>query len=128
MERAVPSTIFMAASTSLALRSGSFWVAISRTWSLVIFATLVVSGFAEPLLIPAAFLISSAAGGTSNREAHIAFAAADRVAVQAFFDAATGAAAEVLHEPREWPEYHSGYYAAFVRDPDGNNVEAVVHS
>jgi hypothetical protein len=26
-----------------------------------------------------------------------------------------------------WPEYHPDYYAAFVRDPDGNNVEAVCH-
>ena len=33
----------------------------------------------------------------------------------------------VLHEPRVWPEYHPGYYGAFVRDPDGNNVEAVCH-
>lgn len=41
-----------------------------------------------------------------------------------YFAAATGAGAIVLHAPREWPEYHPGYYAAFVRDPDGNNVEA----
>jgi fructose-1,6-bisphosphatase-3 len=34
---------------------------------------------------------------------------------------------EVLHEPRLWPEYHPGYFGAFVRDPDGNNVEAVFH-
>jgi hypothetical protein len=33
----------------------------------------------------------------------------------------------VLHEPREWPEYHPNYFGAFVRDPDGNNVEAVCH-
>ena len=32
-----------------------------------------------------------------------------------------------LHEPRVWPEYHPTYYGAFVRDPDGNNVEAVCH-
>jgi hypothetical protein len=32
-----------------------------------------------------------------------------------------------MFEPREWPEYHPGYYGAFVRDPDGNNVEAVCH-
>jgi catechol 2,3-dioxygenase-like lactoylglutathione lyase family enzyme len=36
--------------------------------------------------------------------------------------------AEVLHEPRIWPEYHETYYGAFVRDPDGNNVEAVCHA
>jgi catechol 2,3-dioxygenase-like lactoylglutathione lyase family enzyme len=62
-----------------------------------------------------------------NRELHVAFAAPDRATVRAFFDAAVGAGAEVLHEPREWPEYHPGYYGAFVRDPDGNNVEAVCH-
>ncbi len=37
------------------------------------------------------------------------------------------AGVEVLHEPREWPEYHPGYYAVFLRDPDGHNVEAVHH-
>ena len=63
-----------------------------------------------------------------NREVHIAFAAADAAAVRAFFEAATGLGAEVLHEPRLWPEYHEGYYAGFVRDPDGNNVEAVCHT
>jgi hypothetical protein len=31
----------------------------------------------------------------------------------------------VLHEPRLWPEYDESYSGAFVRDPDGNNVEAV---
>ena len=36
--------------------------------------------------------------------------------------------ARVLHEARVWPEYHAGYYGAFVRDPDGNNVEAVHHT
>ena len=62
-----------------------------------------------------------------NRELHVAFAAPDRATVRAFFDAAVSAGAPVLHEPREWPEYHPGYYGAFVRDPDGNNVEAVCH-
>ena len=48
--------------------------------------------------------------------------------MRAFFEAAVAAGAEVLHEPRLWPEYHPNYYGAFVRDPDGNNVEAVCHS
>ncbi len=64
---------------------------------------------------------------TGWREDHIAFAAVDRAAVSAFFDAAVSVGAEVLHQPKEWPEYHPGYYATFVRDPDGNNVEAVCH-
>jgi catechol 2,3-dioxygenase-like lactoylglutathione lyase family enzyme len=65
--------------------------------------------------------------GEGFRESHIAFDAADRAAVRAFFDAAVAAGAEVLHEPRLWPEYHPNYYGAFVRDPDGNNVEVVCH-
>lgn len=65
--------------------------------------------------------------GEGFRETHIAFRAPDRAAVQAFFDAAVATGAEVLHEPRRWPEYHPDYYGAFVRDPDGNNVEAVCH-
>ncbi len=74
------------------------------------------------------FWIGPQATGEGFREAHIAFAAPDRAAVRAFFEAAVAASAEVLHEPRAWPEYHPGYYAAFVRDPDGNNVEAVCHA
>jgi catechol 2,3-dioxygenase-like lactoylglutathione lyase family enzyme len=66
--------------------------------------------------------------GTGFRESHIAFTAASREAVRAFFGAAVAAGAEVLHEPRVWPEYHPAYYGAFVRDPDGNNVEAVCHA
>jgi catechol 2,3-dioxygenase-like lactoylglutathione lyase family enzyme len=73
------------------------------------------------------FWISVRATGETNRESHIAFVAADRAAVRGFFDAAVAVGAEVLHEPRVWPEYHPDYYGAFVRDPDGNNVEAVCH-
>lgn len=64
---------------------------------------------------------------TGWREDHLAFGADSRAAVDAFFEAAVEHGATVLHEPREWPEYHPGYYGAFVRDPDGNNVEAVCH-
>lgn len=61
------------------------------------------------------------------REDHIAFAAGTRDEVDAVHAAAVASGAEVLHAPREWPEYHDGYYAVFLRDPDGHNVEAVVH-
>ena len=73
------------------------------------------------------FWLGPLATGEPNREIHVAFAANDRAAVRSFFEAAVGAGAEVLHEPRLWPEYHPGYYGAFVRYPDGNNVEAVCH-
>lgn len=73
------------------------------------------------------FWISPSETDGPARESHIAFTAADRAAVDAFFAAAVEAGAKVLHEPKEWPEYHEHYYGAFVRDPDGNNVEAVSH-
>ncbi|QBI21890.1 VOC family protein [Egibacter rhizosphaerae] len=74
-----------------------------------------------------AFWLGPLVSGEPNREVHIAFAAPDRDAVRAFFDAAIALGAPMLHEPREWPEYHDQYFGAFVRDPDGNNVEAVCH-
>ena len=73
------------------------------------------------------FWIGSQATGNGFRESHLSFTAPDRAAVWGFFEAASRLGAEVLHEPREWPEYHDGYYAAFVRDPEGNNIEAVCH-
>jgi len=73
------------------------------------------------------FWISEGGGMGPNRENHLAFEAADEDAVRAFHAAAVGLGAESLHEPRLWPEYHPGYFGAFVRDPDGNNVEAVWH-
>jgi catechol 2,3-dioxygenase-like lactoylglutathione lyase family enzyme len=69
----------------------------------------------------------SPAPGPETRELHLAFQAPDRAAVDAVHEAAVAAGAEVLHAPREWPEYHPGYYGVFLRDPDGHNVEAVHH-
>ena len=73
------------------------------------------------------FWIGVFESGEGFRESHVAFTALDRDSVRRFFDAAVGAGAEVLHEPRVFPEYHDAYFGAFVRDPDGNNVEAVCH-
>jgi len=58
---------------------------------------------------------------------HIAFAAPDRETVDAFHAAAVEAGGGDNGGPGLRPRYHSGYYAAFVLDPDGNNVEAVFH-
>ena len=65
--------------------------------------------------------------GNETRELHVAFRAPGRAEVDAVHEAAVAAGVEVLHAPREWPEYHPGYYAVFLRDPDGHNVEAVHH-
>jgi len=74
------------------------------------------------------FWIGAHSTGEGFRESHIAFSASSRAQVDAFFAAAVESGAPVLHEPRVWPEYHPNYYGAFVRDPDGNNVEAVCHA
>jgi catechol 2,3-dioxygenase-like lactoylglutathione lyase family enzyme len=84
-----------------------------------------VVGLAGPDGIPSFWL--SPAGGAEARELHVAFRAADRQAVDAVYAAALTAGAQVLHAPREWPEYHPGYYGVFLRDLDGHNVEAVHH-
>jgi catechol 2,3-dioxygenase-like lactoylglutathione lyase family enzyme len=62
--------------------------------------------------------------GGPHDDVHIAFRAVTREAVDAFVDVARARGAAVLHEPQEW-WYAEGYYGGFVRDPDGNNVEAV---
>ena len=58
---------------------------------------------------------------------HVAFAAADRATVDKFHRAAVEAGGRDNGAPGLRPQYHAGYYAAFVIDPDGNNVEAVFH-
>ncbi|HEX2292332.1 MAG TPA: VOC family protein [Gaiellaceae bacterium] len=57
---------------------------------------------------------------------HIAFQARDRGDVHRFYDAALAAGGRDNGAPGE-RGYHPGYYAAYVLDPDGNNVEAVFH-
>lgn len=59
---------------------------------------------------------------------HIAFSAGSRRAVDAFFEAALAAGGRDNGAPGLRPHYHAGYYAAFVLDPDGYNIEAVCHA
>ena len=65
--------------------------------------------------------------GDPTQRVHLAFAAADRPTVAAFHRLGTSAGFVSLGEPGERPNYHPGYYGAYLRDPDGNNVEAVFH-
>lgn len=69
---------------------------------------------------------SAAAQGTLTGRHHLAFQAQDRAMVEAFHKAALGAGGSDNGAPGERP-YHPGYYACFVIDPDGNNIEAVFH-
>lgn len=67
-------------------------------------------------------------GGPPTRKLHIAFRAPDRATVDAFYAAAMAAGGRDNGPPGLRPRYHPNYYAGFVLDPDGNNVEAVCHT
>ena len=69
---------------------------------------------------------SDAAEGRLTGRCHLAFQATNRDAVDAFHRAALDAGGRDHGAPGE-RDYHPGYYAAFVLDPDGNNIEAVYH-
>lgn len=69
---------------------------------------------------------SQAALGQLTGRHHLAFQAPDRAAVDAFHQAGLDAGGTDNGAPGERP-YHPGYYAAFLLDPDGNNIEAVFH-
>jgi catechol 2,3-dioxygenase-like lactoylglutathione lyase family enzyme len=58
---------------------------------------------------------------------HIAFKAEERSLVDAFHAAGLKSGGSDNGEPGPRPQYHENYYAAFVLDPDGNNIEAVCH-
>jgi catechol 2,3-dioxygenase-like lactoylglutathione lyase family enzyme len=70
----------------------------------------------------------SVVAGPPTEHVHLAFAARDDETVRAFHRAATEAGYRDNGAPGERPVYHAGYYAAFVLDPDGNNVELVNHN
>jgi catechol 2,3-dioxygenase-like lactoylglutathione lyase family enzyme len=69
---------------------------------------------------------SQAAQGVLTGRHHLAFQARDRAMVDAFHEAALAHGGSDNGAPGE-RAYHPGYYAAFVLDPDGNNIEAVYH-
>ena len=69
---------------------------------------------------------SPAATGRLTGRHHLAFQARDRAMVEAWHAAGLKAGGTDNGAPGERP-YHPGYYAAFLLDPDGNNVEAVFH-
>ena len=66
--------------------------------------------------------------GALDKPLHIAIAAKDRATVDAFYQAALAAGAKDNGAPGLRPHYHANYYGAFVRDPDGHNIEAVCHA
>jgi catechol 2,3-dioxygenase-like lactoylglutathione lyase family enzyme len=67
-------------------------------------------------------------GSPVTTAAHVAFDAVGRDSVDAFFEAAISSGATSRGEPGVWTQYSERYYAAFVNDLHGNNVEAVWHA
>ena len=65
--------------------------------------------------------------GAPSAPVHVALHAADRARVDAFHAAALAAGGTDNGAPGLRPQYHPGYYAAYVKDADGNNIEAVHH-
>jgi catechol 2,3-dioxygenase-like lactoylglutathione lyase family enzyme len=66
--------------------------------------------------------------GRPSEHVHVAFPAHENATVDAFHRAATEAGYSDHGPPGERPRYHPGYYAAYVLDPDGNNIEVVNHN
>jgi catechol 2,3-dioxygenase-like lactoylglutathione lyase family enzyme len=70
--------------------------------------------------------------GIGRREpvggAHVAFGADDRAAVDRFYEVALAAGGRDNGAPGIRPQYDASYYAAYVLDADGNNIEAVCHA
>jgi catechol 2,3-dioxygenase-like lactoylglutathione lyase family enzyme len=104
----------------------------SKTFYAAIFGVLNVpmggsggeSFWADELFVSTAE--SKDAQGTLTGRYHLAFQAQDRAMVDAFYNAALAHGGKDNGAPGE-RAYHPGYYAAFVLDPDGNNIEAVYH-
>ncbi len=74
------------------------------------------------------FWINLRAGMTAvepDSGTHVCLRARSPDAVKAFHDAAVAASGTSEAAPKSWPEYNDRYFAAFVRDPDGNRIEAV---
>ena len=86
-----------------------------------VFDTPTLIGYAVPG--QPAQLFFSLATDPDGRQSHIALRVEDEVTVRLGYELAAALGAEILHEPRLWPEYASDYYAVFIRDPAGNNFE-----
>ena len=93
-------------------------------YTAVLKALQVPMGGADELFVSSAD--SPAAQGHPTGRAHLAFQARDQAMVDAFYRAALAHGGTDNGAPGE-RAYHPGYYAAFVLDPDGNNIEAVFH-
>jgi catechol 2,3-dioxygenase-like lactoylglutathione lyase family enzyme len=105
-------------------KSQAFYTAVFAVLSVPMGGTGEGYFWADELFVSTAD--SQAAQGVLTGRHHLAFQAKDRATVEAFHKAALANGGRENGPPGERP-YHPGYYAAFVLDPDGNNIEAVYH-
>lgn len=70
-------------------------------------------------------IFQSSTASTDNR--HCCFRARSEEQVRRFYKAGVAAGGTSENEPKLWPEYHPGYFAAFLKDPEGNRIEVVYH-
>ena len=64
-------------------------------------------------------------GKSNSSGIHVGFVAKDHATIEAFHKAAVAADATILEAPRVFPEYYPGYFAAWITDPDGYELEVV---
>ena len=108
-------------------------IAVSKRFYKAVFEVLKipVGGEAEDHLWADELFISNqeskAAQGALNGRVHLAFQGKDRATVERFHAAAIAAGGRDNGAPGYRPRYHAHYYAAFILDPDGYNIEAVCH-
>jgi catechol 2,3-dioxygenase-like lactoylglutathione lyase family enzyme len=104
--------------------SQAFYTAVLQVLQLPIGGTGKDFFWADELFVSTAD--SESAQGHLTGRHHLAFQAQDEAMVRAFHQAALASGGRDNGAPGPRP-YHPGYYAAFVLDPDGNNIEAVYH-
>ena len=85
------------------------------------FDTQTLIGYALPG--QPAQLFFSRATDPGGRQTHLALRVEDEATVRRVHEFAIARGVEILHAPRLWPEYAPDYYAVFIRDPAGNNLE-----
>jgi catechol 2,3-dioxygenase-like lactoylglutathione lyase family enzyme len=111
-------------------RSGSFYDAIFAPLGYVrLFGNERGVGYGVPGARDEAFAVLATSGDAKRpgQGTHVAFLASSREAVEAFHEAALQNGATDEGAPGLRPNYGPGYYAAFVKDPDGHRLEAVCH-